>query len=141
MSFDVLGDLNWLAVLVATIAYFALGGVWFATPVFGKPWMRSLGWAPAEDEKFSVAYYIGPLVTCFVASLAVAMLAAAAGADSFGDGLVLGVVTGVGLAGAVLVVTGYFDPKKPKPMVWTAITGGYHLVGLVIAAVIVSTWT
>lgn len=35
MSFDVLGDLNWLAVVVAAIAYFALGALWYAPPVFG----------------------------------------------------------------------------------------------------------
>lgn len=53
----------------------------------------------------------------------------------------LGVVTGVGIAGAVLFVTGYFDPNKPKPMVWFAILASYHLLGLVIAAVIVTVWT
>jgi hypothetical protein len=40
MSFDVLGDLNWLAVIVATVAYFALGAIWYAPAVFGNLWMR-----------------------------------------------------------------------------------------------------
>lgn len=53
----------------------------------------------------------------------------------------LGLVIGIGIAGAVLFVTGYFDPKKPKPMTWVAITGGYHLAGLLIASVVVSIWT
>ena len=30
MSFDVLDDLNWLAVVVATAIYFGLAGLWFA---------------------------------------------------------------------------------------------------------------
>ena len=45
-----------------------------------------------------------------------------------------------GVASA-LVVTGFFDPKKPQPMVWVAITSGYHVVGFVVVATIVSAWT
>jgi hypothetical protein len=69
------------------------------------------------------------------------MLAEASRTDTFGEGIVLGLVTGVGIAGAVLFVTGIFDPKKPEPMTWFGITAGYHLVGLLIASVIVSVWT
>lgn len=36
MSLDTLGDLNWLAVVAATLAYFALGAVWYAPPIFGR---------------------------------------------------------------------------------------------------------
>jgi hypothetical protein len=140
MSFRLLGDLNWLAVLVATLAYFGLGGVWFIPRVFGDVWTRSMGWEPAEDEQPGPAVYLGPLVTCLVATVTVAMLAQATGADSFGDGVVLGLAAGVGIAGAVLFVTGYFDPKKPRPMAWFGVTAGYHLVGLLLAAVIVSVW-
>lgn len=141
MSFDLLGDLNWLAVLVAALVYFALGGLWFVPRVFGNIWMRSIGWEPTEEDQPSPAIYLGPLITCLIASIAVAMLAEAAGVDGFGDGLVLGLVTGIGVAGAALLVTGVFDPKKPKPMTWFAVMAGYHLVGLTIAAVIVSVWT
>lgn len=140
MSFDVIGDLNWLAVIVATIAYFAFGALWFAQATFGKAWARSLGWDP-EGQSPGIALYIGPLITCLVATIAVAMLAAATGSDTFGEGVVLGVVVGVGVAAAVLFVTGIFDPKKPEPRTWFAITAGYHLVGLLIASVIVSIWT
>ena len=34
-----------------------------------------------------------------------------------------------------------FDPQKPQPMVFASITAGYHVVGLLITAVIVSLWT
>jgi hypothetical protein len=43
MSFDVLGDLNWLVVLVAAVAYFVLGALWYAPPVFGKVWAAAGG--------------------------------------------------------------------------------------------------
>lgn len=141
MSFGLLGDLNWLAVLVAAVAYFAIGGVWFAAKVFGDKWAASMGWDAATAEKPGPALYIGPAITCLVVTIAVAMLATAVGADGFGDGVVLGLVTGVGIAASVLFVTGYFDATKPKPMTWFGISGGYHAIGILVAAVIVSVWT
>jgi hypothetical protein len=139
MSFDVLGDLNWLAVIVATLAYFALGAVWYAPPVFGNLWMRSGGFQVPEQPQ--AAFYIIPFLTCLLATIAVGMLAAATASDTAGEGIVLGLVTGVGIALTSLFVTGFFDPQKPQPMVWVAVVSGYHLVGLVIAAVTLTIWT
>jgi hypothetical protein len=141
MSFDVLADLNWLAVAVAALAYFAFGGLWFSTVVFGRQWQQALDWKPAEGERVGIKYYIGPLITCLVTTLATAMLAKATDTDTFGEAIVLGLVLGVGVAGAVLFVTGYFDPKKPRPMTWFGITAGYHLIGILIAAVVLGLWT
>jgi hypothetical protein len=141
MDFGVLGDLNWLAVAVAAIAYFAFGGLWFALPAIGKAWQRAMGWDPTAEDNPTAWLYIGPLITCIVATIAVAMLASAAGAETVGDGIVLGIVAGLGIAGSVLFVTGYFDPKKPNAMAWVALTGGYHLIGITIVAVVVSVWS
>lgn len=141
MSFDVLGDLNWLAVILGGVAYFGLGAIWFAQVTFGKAWQRSMGWETTEDQPGpGPALYIGPLITCLLSSLAVGMIAKSTGSDTFADGIVLGLVVGVGVSAAVLFVTGIFDPKKPQPMTWFAISAGYHLVGLLIASVIVSIW-
>lgn len=37
-----MGPLNWLAIVVATIAFFAVGAVWY-TALFGKAWQREVG--------------------------------------------------------------------------------------------------
>jgi uncharacterized protein DUF1761 len=140
MSFAVLGDLNWLAVIVAAVAFFALGGLWYSNLLFGKQWTAAVGWEVPEGEKPPVTLYLVPLATCVVSTIAVAMVAAATGTDTFGEAIVLGLVAGLGLAGMALLVTGFFDPKKPKPLVWVAITSGYHLVGFLITAVIVALW-
>jgi len=139
MSLDVLGDLNWLAVLGATVAYFALGGIWYAPKVFGNLWMRSGGIEVPEQTQAS--FYVIPALTCLLASIAVGMLAAATGSDTASEGVVLGLVTGLGIAFSALFVTGFFDPQKPQPMTWVAVVGGYHIVGLVIAGLILSVWT
>jgi len=142
MSFGVLGDLNWLAVIVAAIVYFAIGGLWFAPFAFGKQWQEAIGWTEADEAQASSAtMYAIPAVTCLVSTVALAMVSEATRTDSFGEGIVLGLVAGIALVGAALFVTGFFDPRKPRPQVWIAITAGYHVVGLLVAAVILALWT
>ncbi len=35
-------DINWLAVVVATLAFFAVGAIWYSA-LFGKIWQREVG--------------------------------------------------------------------------------------------------
>ncbi|WP_328992550.1 DUF1761 domain-containing protein [Kribbella sp. NBC_01245] len=142
MNFSVLGDLNWLAVIVAAVVYFAIGGLWFAPVAFGKLWQDAIGWTEADAAQATPAkMYIVPAVTCLVATVALAMVSEATTTDTFGEGVVLGLVAGIGLVGSGLFVTGFFDPRKPKPQTWISITAGYHVVGLLVAAVILALWT
>jgi hypothetical protein len=68
------------------------------------------------------------------------MLSEATGSNSLAEGLVLGLVVAVGIACAVLVVTGPLDPQRPRLVVWFAITGGYHVIGLVTTALLIAVW-
>jgi hypothetical protein len=139
MSFDSLSDLNWLEVLAAAVAYFIVGAVWYLPATFGKPWMRSIGWEPDPAERPNPAIYMAPLLTSIVSAVSLGMLAAATGTDTASEGVALGLVVGIGLAGSVLLVTALFDPKKPQQGVWFVITAGYHLVGILLASVIIAT--
>jgi hypothetical protein len=139
MSFDVLGELNWLAVIVATVVYFALGALWYAPPVFGNAWMRAAGTVIQEGQRPGPAIYFTPLIGYFIAVIATAMLAQATESDTFGEGIVLGLVVGVGYAVVAAAVEATFG-NRPQNGVWFVITASYNLVGLLIAAVIVSVW-
>ena len=35
-----LGTINWLAVLVAGVSSFVVGGIWYSPGLFGKAWMK-----------------------------------------------------------------------------------------------------
>ena len=140
MSFAVLGDLNWLAVMVLTVVYFALGGLWFSPLMFANAWTRAIGWNMEEGQRPGAAFYIGPVITSFLGVLALAMLTVATDSDTFAEGLVLGLVTAIGIVAAQIFLIGYFEPTKPQPMVWVAITGGYHVTAFLIAAVVLAIW-
>jgi uncharacterized protein DUF1761 len=141
MSFDAFDDLNWLAVIVAAIVWFALGAVWYMPKTFGTAWMRSIGWEPSPDEpRPGASMYVAPLVAYLVGSVALGLLTKASGTDTVGEGIVLGLIVAVGIVGSILFVTAVFDPKKPNAMLWLGITWAYHLVGVMLAALILAAW-
>jgi len=141
MTFDVLSDLNWPAVIVAALAYFAIGAVWYAPPVLGRVWMAAGGMAmPEAGTRPSAAIYLTPLVGSVLSAVALAMLAKATGTDSLEEGIALGLVVAIGFAVAISFVTAQFESEKPKPMVWGAVNAGYHMVGNLVAAIIIASW-
>jgi hypothetical protein len=139
MTFDHLSDINWLGVLVATVIYMVLGALWYG-PLFGKVWMKAMGWeGPAEGESPGAATYAIPAICYLVASIATGLLAEATGSDSVAEGLALGLVVGIGYAVTLTIVSVTFDTtKRPSPATLAVLTGAYNLISLVIAAVLVS---
>jgi Protein of unknown function (DUF1761) len=140
MTFD-LGALNWLAVIAGAVVYFVLGALWYSPMLFAKAWQRSIGWDESRTPpQQSAMTYVVPLLAYIVMAIAVGMLAAATGSDTFAEGLVLGLVVGVGLSLAHTFVDASFDPGKPEPWTWFAINGAYHTIGLILVAIIVAIW-
>ena len=141
MTFDVLSDLNWLAVLVAALAYFAIGALWYAPPVFGKMWMAAGGMAmPEAGTRPSPTIYLTPLVGSVLSAIALGMLAEATDTETLQQGIALGLVVAIGFAVSITFVTAQFESEKPKPMVWGAVNAGYHVVGNLVAAIIIASW-
>jgi hypothetical protein len=128
-----LGMINWVAVLVAFVAYTLLGGLWFAV-LFRKAYAASLGResVPANPSPLFLA---GPAVCTLVVTLASAVLMAALEIDTVGDALVFALVVGVGYLVANTVNIA-INPNMPRPLFYAAISGAYHLVGISVASLI-----
>jgi uncharacterized protein DUF1761 len=139
MSFDTLSDVNWLAVLVAGVAWWILGAIWFARPVFGTVWAKAAGVTVTEGQRPGPGAIIVPLVVGLIATLATAMIAQATGSSTVGDGIVLGLVVGIGYAAALAANEIVFS-EKPSAGTWWLITASFNVIGLVGASVIVTVW-
>ena len=141
MSLDLVGEINWLATIVAALVYFVLGGIWFAPPLFGRAWAAAAGMQmPGEGEGPGAGIYAAPLIGTLLASIATAMIASGTESTTLGDGLVLGIVLGIGFVVSLMGTTIAFETTKPNPAMWGVITAGYHFVGIVAVALIVSAW-
>lgn len=127
-------DMKLLPVVAATFGYFALGGLWF-TPLFGRWWDKAVGFKRPPKWRPSAAYYVGPLLGCLVASVATALLLDLANATSLKQYLTVGVIAGVGYGAAVTSVNA-ISPNMPHPGLYSAVTGSYHAVGLILCALI-----
>ena len=134
MSFDALGELNWLAVIVAALAYFAIGAVWYAPPVFGKAWMAAGGMAmPEAGTRPSPAIYLTPLVGSVLSAIALGMLAKATGTDTLEEGIALGFVLALGLRAFVASIG--LDLTR-QPLVFAARTPvAAYATGIVVTMI------
>ncbi len=133
--FDVLGDINWLAVILGTLAYYILGALWF-TPLFGKLYDKALGKQRAKGQKWPLIYYIGPLVSCAVVTIATTVLLYALHVDVLSEALTLGLIVGVGYL-ASISFNNAITPNTPRPLLYGAVTGSYHIAGVLIVAAII----
>ncbi len=141
MSFDALGQLNWLAVIAGGVIYFVIGALWYSPVLFGRQWQRSIGWDPERTPpEMSAATYVVPLFAYLVMAVAIGLIAEVSGTDTIGEGVILGLVAGIGLSLMHTLVDATFDPNKPQPWTWFAINGSYHALGLLIVSVIVAAW-
>ena len=135
------GAINWLAVVVGAAIYFVLGALWYSTVLFAKPWQAAIGWDESRPQpQTNPLTYVVPALLYVVAGVATALIAAATGVDTLTEGIALGLLTGMGFALPMVGVEATFDPNKPKPLAWFAITTAYHLVGFVILAVVIAIW-
>ncbi len=131
-----LAALNWWAILVATVAAFALGGLWYG-PLFGKPWMAAIGKTaeelPTPPMPFVISFFAA-LLTCVV----MAALMQALGVGSLGGGLLMGLAVGVGFIAASTASDAAHGGTGMR--LWT-ITAGYRIVLSLIMGAILGAWT
>ena len=132
-----LSDLNWLAILVAAVAFFTVGALWYQPKVMGARWMKAAGVDPSKASP-NPGIFVGTLIAYFLMAMVLAMIARGIGGSSFADGLVLGLVTGVVFVGAQAWVNVTFEGRSVDLVL---VNGGVGVFGHVIMGVIVTVWT
>lgn len=138
MDTSIFSEINWLAVLVSTIAWFLVGAIWYST-LFQKQWVayHNINMSDPELKKGTGMIFFTSFVLMFVAVTGIAILAELLGITSLKGGVKLGLLTGICFAMTAISIT-YLYLKKPMGLHF--IEGFYHLVGHVIAGVIITQW-
>jgi hypothetical protein len=135
--FHDLFDLSWLAIGVATVASFVLGGMWFAF-LFAKPYAASLGRIHDPKAPPGALYMVGPFLCGLVTTVASAILIRALNLQTIGDAVVFGLVVGAGYMAATTVNTA-INPNIPRPLFYGLVSGAYFtLSGVVTSMILVS---
>ncbi|GLU49100.1 DUF1761 domain-containing protein [Nocardiopsis ansamitocini] len=135
--FNVVGDVNWIGVLVAFLAFSVLGALWFAL-LFTKAYNVSLGRDASAKQEGSALFYAGPPLASLVITITSAVLMAALGVDSYPDALLFGLIVGAGYLVAN-TVTIAINPNFPRPLFYSLISGAYNLLGSVLVSAVLVT--
>jgi hypothetical protein len=131
-------DINYLAVLISAIAYMVIGAVWYSPVLFGNAWMKAIGKTKEQIQAdFSPLNYLWGIITAFIASYGIARIMLWSGVTGIGNGIKIALVVGICFALATMWVNDSFE-KRPKAL--TLINVFYHLVGFVVAGIIIGTW-
>lgn len=143
MIFDHFDGLNWLAVLVATLAWYAFSTIWYSFPAISKVWQAAAKVLPQERPPLP-SLLAASLVLYFVATVVIALVVAATATDTVKEGLPLGATLGLGfgVVGGIIsqgVLQAYQLTEEKGGAYWL-ISFAHAMVGWSIATIILALW-
>lgn len=127
---------NFPAVIVAALASFLLGGLWYSPLAFEKAWRAEAGLSEAQTRQVNMGRVFG---LSALASLVMAFnLAAFLGAKASSSfGLFAGLATGLGWVAMSLGVIYLFEQRSLK--LWL-INSGYQVLAYTVMGGILGAW-
>lgn len=133
-------EVNWLAVLVAALSYFALGALWYSKALFATKWLeftRIDAFNPDATKGMAALMFFSFLMM-FVSCVGLTILRSRLDLEGWMSGLKLGALTGL-CFGITAISISYLYEKRPTGLHF--INGGYTLLGNIIAGMIICSWT
>jgi len=130
-----MSSVNYLAVIVAALSSFMLGGVWYSPVLFGPTWQRAAGDmrkpGDAHPARVFGLSFLFALAAAFVYALVMPVPADAVHA------LMQGLAVGAGLVAASFGINYQF---ANRPAVLWFIDGGYHTLQFAIYGLVLGLW-
>lgn len=129
--------LNWLAIIVATVSAFIVGGLWYSPILFGKAWMRANGFTEESMKGANMGKIFGlAFLWILVMAINLAMFLNDAKTDA-AWGATAGFLAGFGWAATGLFVVSLFERRSTSYML---INGAYLTVALTLMGLIIGAW-
>ncbi|MDF1478539.1 DUF1761 domain-containing protein [Leifsonia sp. H3M29-4] len=136
-----LPEINYIAVLLASLSSMVVGSIWYTPKVFGNRWMKLSGVTPSGDAKDAIAPIVVTLIVSFITAWVLAGAAFIAYAFYGGSFLVNALVTAVilwaGFTAARFITHDAFD-KRPAAL--TVLNIAHELVTVLVMALIIGVW-
>ena len=131
-----MNTINWLAVLVAGISAFAIGGIWYSPGLFGKAWMADNNLNEDEIKKGNKGKIFGfTFIFSILMSVNLAMYLADSKTD-LSSGALYGFLAGIWTFCAIAIHS-LFELKSWRLIF---INGGYSLAALTLMGAIIGVW-
>jgi hypothetical protein len=139
MNSALFSDINWLAVLVAAVAYFALGGLWYSKAFFANSWIKFAGInvSAPDAKKGNAQIMLTSFVAMVIVCIGLAIIITRIGIAGWMTGLKVGLITGICFS-AMSICISYLYEKRPMGL--HLINGFYNIIGSAIAGIIIASW-
>jgi hypothetical protein len=135
-----LSTINWLAVVVAAAAFFALGAIWYG-PLFGKAWQKAVSLSDEEIKNANMGKLFGSaFIMALIVSFGMAMFFFGFGPNpdmNAGMGAMYGIMTGIFFIFPSTAMN-YLFARKSSTLI--AIDSCYHIVAYTIVGVLLGAW-
>jgi len=135
-----LSNINFLALVVAAIASFAIGAVWYSPVLFAKAWQKGVGLTEEKLKEANMGIIFGSsFLLILVMNFGLAMiLQGHAGRDITAlSGALYGFLIGVFFLGASVGINMLYQRKSFT--LW-AIDAGYQVFYLAVSGAILGAW-
>ena len=131
-----LQNINWLAVIVAAVSAFALGGLWYSPLLFAERWMKETGITRESANQNSIPRVFGfSFLLALIASFFLAMFI---GKDAGGTfGAIAGFMAGLGWVFTFMGISYLFESRS---LVHFLINACYSVLSLTIMGFVIGIW-
>ena len=127
-------QLNWLAIIVAAISTFLIGGIWYS--LFQKQWMAVNNFTMELLQRRKLPLVFGlSFIFSFIMAFNLAMFIGAKSGVQFG--LIAGFLAGFGWVFFSIGIISLFEKRSFK---YILINGGYMTVAFTVMGAILGAW-
>jgi hypothetical protein len=135
-----LSNINFLALLVAAVASFALGALWYSPVLFSKAWQKEVGLSDESLKTANIGLIFGSsflLMLVMNLGLAVILQGHATGNVSAASGALYGFLIGVFFISTSIGINMLYQRKSFR--LWL-IDAGYQVGYLALSGAILGAW-
>lgn len=133
-----MSTINWLAVLVAALSMFLLGGLWYSPVLFYRPWLRANGFTEEQVQAganpprtFGFSFLFALIMSANLAMF----LNDPSTTTAFGT--MAGFLAGFGWVALGMGIVALFEQR---PWSYVLINGGYMTVAMTLMGAILGAW-
>ncbi len=131
-----LAAVNWLAVLVAAVSAFIVGGIWYG-PLFSTAWQSLNGLSDEDVQQHAPRTFSGAFALTLVASFGLAMVLQMHPSPGLVSGLTVATIIGLTFVATSMGINYLF---ARKPMQLYLIDAGYLVLMFAVMGVILGAW-
>ena len=134
-------EINYFAVIAATLSSMVVGSIWYTPKVFGNYWMKKADITPSGNAKDAIRPILITLVVSFITAWVLAGAAYISfefyGGSFLVNSLLTGLILWAGFTAARFITHDQFDGR---PTGLTVLNVAHELVTIMVMALIIGVW-